>query len=48
MEAHSYDVICKKKNEVSQTPSSTQKIQQQQSKYGFTDPLYLSGREENF
>ena len=41
MKAHSYDVIWTKKRSPIQSPGSTQKIQQQQSKYGFTDPLYM-------
>lgn len=44
MKARSYDVIWTRKRSLIQTPSSAQQIQQQQSKYGFTDPLYLSGR----
>lgn len=30
-----------------ETPNSVQKIQHEQSKYRFTDSLYLSDREEN-
>lgn len=45
MKAHSYDVIWTRNRSLIQTQSPAQKIQQEQSKYGFTDPPYFSGRE---